>query len=71
MNIHYIGEHLLPGMIGKTFIWISFTAAFIAAVLYFLNSRNKEDRLKPIRSYARGFFILHVFSLISVVIILY
>ena len=71
MNIHYIGEHLLPGMIGKIFIWISLAAAIIAAVLYFLNARKKEETLKEIRSFARGFFILHVFSLVSVVIILY
>lgn len=71
MNIHYIGEHLVPGMIGKTFIWISFAAAIIGTVLYFMNTRRKDEPLKTIRSYARGFFILHVFSLVSVAVILY
>ena len=71
MNIHYIGEHLVPGMIGKTFIWISFAAAIMATVLYIMNTRRKDEPLKAIRSYARGFFILHVFSLVSVAVILY
>ncbi|MGA2824381.1 MAG: cytochrome c biogenesis protein CcsA, partial [Bacteroidales bacterium] len=71
MNIHYIGEHLLPGLIGKTFIWISFAAAIMGTVLYFMNTRRKDKPLKPIRIYARGFFILHVFSLVSVAAILY
>lgn len=71
MNIQYIGEHLMPGMIGRTFIWISFVAAILATVLYFLNTRRKNEPLKATRSYARGFFILHVFSLVSVAVILY
>jgi cytochrome c-type biogenesis protein CcmF len=71
MNIHYIGEHLLPGMIGKTFVWISFVAAIITTVLYFVNILRKDEPLKAIRSYARGFFILHVISLVSVAVILY
>jgi cytochrome c-type biogenesis protein CcmF len=71
MNIQYIGEHLMPGMIGKTFIWISFIAAILATVLYFLNTRTKNEPLKTIRSYARLFFVLHVFSLVSVAVILF
>lgn len=71
MNIQYIGEHLAPGMTGKTFIWISFAAAIIATVLYIMNATRKDKPLKAVRSYARGFFILHVFSLVSVAVILY
>ncbi len=71
VNIHYLGEHLLPGMIGRTFVLISFTAAIIATVLYLLNILRREGPLKAIRLYARGFFILHVFSLVSVAAILY
>jgi cytochrome c-type biogenesis protein CcmF len=71
MNIHYIGEHLLPGMSGKIFVWISFSAAIIATILYVVNILRKDEPLKTIRSYARGFFILHVFSLVSVAVFLY
>ncbi|MGA3014822.1 MAG: cytochrome c biogenesis protein CcsA [Bacteroidales bacterium] len=71
MNIQYIGEHLLPGMIGKTFLWISFITAIIATILYFINVRRKEESSKPVRFYARGFFILHSFSLVSVAGLLY
>lgn len=71
MNIQYIGEHLVPGMFGKTFVWISFTAALVAAVLYLLNTRKKDEQGRPLRTYARSFFILHVLSMISVAVILY
>jgi len=71
MNIHYIGEHLIPGMFGKAFVWISFLGAIIATVLYILNISRKDAKMHVIRSYARVFFVLHVLSLISVAIILY
>jgi cytochrome c-type biogenesis protein CcmF len=71
MNIHFIGEHLLPGMIGKSFVWISFVAAIISTVLYIMNARRKENPLKRGKSFARGFFMVHVFSLVSVAVILY
>jgi len=41
MNIHYIGEHLVPGMIGKTFVWISFAAAIMATILYILAPKKE------------------------------
>jgi cytochrome c-type biogenesis protein CcmF len=71
MNIPYIGEHLLPGIVGRTFVWISFIAAIVATVLYILNTVKKNKPAVSIRSYARRFFFLHVFSLISVAVILY
>ncbi|MCX6248690.1 MAG: cytochrome c biogenesis protein CcsA [Bacteroidetes bacterium] len=71
MNIQYIGEHLMPGMIGKAFVWVSFAAAIVATVLYIMNLRRKHEPLKQIRFFARGFFIVHVFSLILVAVILY
>jgi cytochrome c-type biogenesis protein CcmF len=71
MNIQYIGEHLLPGMIGKTLIWVSFASAILAVIFYLVNIRRKSQSLKPVRSFARGFFLLHVFTLVSVAVILY
>jgi cytochrome c-type biogenesis protein CcmF len=71
MNIQYIGEHLMPGMIGRTFIWISFAAAIMATALYILNARRKDGPLRTYRSYARGFFVVHVLSMVSVAVILY
>jgi cytochrome c-type biogenesis protein CcmF len=61
----------MPGMFGRTFIWISFAAAIMATVLYVLNFRRKGGPLKTYRSYARGFFIVHVLSMVSVAVILY
>jgi hypothetical protein len=66
MNIHYIGEHLMPGMLGRTFVWISFATAILATVLYILNASGKVKSLKKVRLYARGFFMIHVFSMVSV-----
>jgi cytochrome c-type biogenesis protein CcmF len=66
-----MGEHLVPGMVGQGFVWISFIASIIATVLYCINISRTETPLKIIRSYARGFFFLHVLSILMVAIILY
>jgi cytochrome c-type biogenesis protein CcmF len=71
MDIHYIGEHLLPGILGKLFIWVSFSAAIFSTVLFYLNSRKKQEGLNSLRPYARGFFILHTGLLLLVGFILY
>jgi cytochrome c-type biogenesis protein CcmF len=71
MNIHFIGEHLLPGIIGKSFVWISFAAAIASTVLYIINARRRHEPLRNCRKLARGLFTLHVFSLLSVVFLLY
>jgi cytochrome c-type biogenesis protein CcmF len=71
MDIHYIGEHILPGILGKTFIWISFSAAIISALFFFMNSRKKPGGSSLIRPFARGFFILHTITLLGVAFLLY
>ena len=71
MDIHYIGEHLLPGILGKMFVWISFSAAIFSTLLFFLNSRKKTEGFMNFRPYARGFFIFHTLSLLLVAFILY
>jgi cytochrome c-type biogenesis protein CcmF len=67
--MQYIGEHIIPGLIGKIFVWTSFAFAIISMVLYFLNLRKESaDRF---RRPGRWFFILHAMSLLAVAGILY
>ncbi|MFH1160570.1 MAG: cytochrome c biogenesis protein CcsA [bacterium] len=71
MSINYIGEHLLPGQMGQAFLWISFASALMAAIFYLHILRSNREMSKlEIRS-SRGFYFLHVFSLIGVTVILY
>jgi cytochrome c-type biogenesis protein CcmF len=71
MNMHYFGEHLLPGLLGKTFVWISFFSAVAALVLYLIRIRGKGVQGKTVRSAARSFFLLHAASLLTVAGFLY
>jgi cytochrome c-type biogenesis protein CcmF len=71
MPVQYIGEHLLPGLLGKTFVWISFVSAIIAAVLYFLNSRKDENPAGRMKIMARSMFLVHAATLTAVAFVLY
>ena len=71
MNIHYIGEHLVPGRIGQAAVWISFLAALLSAVFYYLRSRQEPDSSSRLRTAARSLFLVHAGSLLAVAGILY
>jgi cytochrome c-type biogenesis protein CcmF len=71
MPDQYIGEHLLPGLLGKTFVWISFISAILAAVVYFLNSRKEENPAGKMKTIARSMFLIHASTLTAVAIVLY
>ena len=71
MPIHYIGEHLFPGQLGKTFVWFSFISAVIATVLYFINSRKEQNETGKLKLMARTIFFLHASTLIGVAVVLY
>ncbi|MFN0199906.1 MAG: cytochrome c biogenesis protein CcsA, partial [Bacteroidia bacterium] len=65
--MNYIGEHLLPGQIGRAFIILNFLAAALAAISYFFaekNSANIEESGKW-RSIARYAFSIHGLSIIG------
>jgi cytochrome c-type biogenesis protein CcmF len=70
MEIQYIGEHLLPGLFGKIFIWTALFTAILSAILFFVNSRNNPEG-RNLRPYARGLFIMHTLSLLAVAWLLY
>ncbi len=69
--MQYIGEHILPGLIGKGFVWTAFAASILATILYFLNYRNVKSPWGLLQKAAKGFFLLHAFSLVAVGFILY
>ena len=71
MTIQYIGEHILPGLIGKGFIWTGFVSAILATVFYYLNATKEKTPGSIFQKAAKGFFLFHAFSLISVAVIFY
>ena len=71
MPIQYIGEHLLPGQFGKTFVWISFASAILATILYLINTRREANLTGRMKGMARGMFLIHAFTLAGVAVILY
>jgi cytochrome c-type biogenesis protein CcmF len=70
MNIQYIGEHLLPGEIGKLFVWLGFGAAILSSVFYLLSFYAKENRGLWLKS-ARSLYLVHAVSVIAVSAVLY
>jgi len=71
MPVYYLGEHLLAGTIGNFFVWCSFSAALLSTILFFLPLFIRKINNKSFLYGARGFYILHVFSLIGVGVILF
>lgn len=71
MPIQYIGEHILPGLVGKSFVWISFIAAICATILYALYIRKGEEHGKALKQLSRSFFLLHAATMIGVAVALY
>ena len=67
----FTGEHLVFGILGRSFVWLSFTAAFISTALFLFHFSRKENPLRRIQGIARGFYLLHIFSLLAVIVILY
>ncbi len=70
MNIQYVGEHLLPGEMGKFFVWLGFGTAILATVFYFLAFYRKDHNRLWMNS-ARSLYIVHAFSIIAVTALLY
>ena len=70
MHIQYIGEHLLPGEMGKFFIWLGFITAIIATISYLFAFYRKDHKIIW-KKYARGFYLVHALSMIAVAVVLY
>ena len=70
MHIQYIGEHLFPGEMGKFFLWLGFGTAILATVFYFFSFYLKDHK-KIWKASARGFYIVHALSMVTVAFVLY
>lgn len=67
-EIQYIGEHLLPGQIGRMTIVLSFVASLLAAIAYYFAEQKKESQeatgwLKM----GRAGYIIHGFSVFTTI----
>ncbi len=66
MDIQFIGEHLLPGKIGQFFIVLSFGAALLSTIAYFLAVKNKNPEDNSWHRIARSSFIINIISVIGI-----
>jgi len=62
--MEYIGEHLLPGQLGRFFVSLSFGAALISAIAYFLYIKSQNQSYKKV---ARGLFLAHAAAVMGIV----
>ena len=68
----YIGEHLLPGQLGRFFIVLSLVASLVATVSYFLSTTAKQPSdAANWKRLARFSFITEVISVLAVFSILF
>jgi len=67
-EIQYIGEHLLPGQIGRLAILISFVTSILATVAYFLATQKRNTpEFSGWRRIARTAFVIHGISIFIVI----
>ena len=70
-EIQYIGEHLLPGQIGRFAIVLAFVASILATVSYFFAEKNLNNASTVgWKRMGRGAFITHGLSIFTVIGIL-
>ncbi len=70
-TITFIGEHLLPGNLGKFFVALSLTSSILAALAYFLSTRTEgSDKSKWIKT-GRITFLVHAASVAGIFITLF
>jgi cytochrome c-type biogenesis protein CcmF len=66
--IEYVGEHTLPGQLGRLFVSLAFSMAIISAIAYFLYHRYQNPSYKKL---ARISFFTHTFSVFGIVLTLF
>ncbi|MCB0428955.1 MAG: cytochrome c biogenesis protein CcsA [Flavobacteriales bacterium] len=72
-EIVYNGEHLLPGIIGKSFVFLAFVAALLASASYFFATNNRQDPDKAASwsRLANIAFLTHVVGVVGIVVTLF
>lgn len=70
--MNYIGEHLLPGILGRIFLVLSLVASLIATIAYAksTNAKTPDDAVSW-RRMARNFFIIEAFSVFLIFVLIY
>ena len=66
--MEYIGEHLLPGQLGRFFVSLAFAAALISAFANLFYLLKKDEHYKKL---ARASFMVHAISIFSIVGVLF
>ena len=68
----YIGEHLLPGILGHFFIILSIVASLVATFAYFKTTQSKnESETVSWKTMARGAFFVEILSVFAIFGILF
>ena len=74
MDTQFIGEHLMPGQLGRFFAITSFVAALFSAFSYFRAVRNEQTDPHNSRSWlllGRNGFVLHTAAVVSIFVTLF
>ena len=67
-EIQYVGEHLLPGQIGRMAIVLSFVSAIMATASYFFATQRRDlPEFDNWRKMGRAGFLIHGFSIFTVI----
>jgi cytochrome c-type biogenesis protein CcmF len=66
MEIQFAGEHLLPGKLGQFFIILSFGAALLSCISYYLGVVNKDKQDQSWTKIARYSFYVNVLAIIGI-----
>ncbi len=70
--MQYIGEHLLPGQLGHLLAVLSFVAALLASVSFFIATQRREtDQYKGWRNLGRYAYLLHGLATFGIIAMLF
>ncbi len=72
MEIQYIGEHLLPGILGKISVYTAFVSAIALTVAYFISAQTTNiEEAASWKRVARGAFYVHAAGVMGIVAALF
>ena len=71
--MEYVGEHLLPGQIGRFALVLGFVASVIAAVAYYFATQRRENEVEASgwRKIGRAAFLVHGLGFFTVIGVLF
>lgn len=66
--MEYVGEHLLPGILGRSFVALAFAAAIVSVIAYYLAEKQDSISFKKLGRIA---FYAHISGVIGLVLTLF